>query len=360
MAAVFSLMQGQAGQGTVAGRGRRAGAAIGGVHDRCDDRAVRLATAPRAGALITADAFDVPVEFGLARLLIDLEAFAAGASRQCQWWRSSREGALVGSKPSFGRAYHAVCAGPSPPPAARSGASPILTATSNSTACASRRRAGSGRRRSRRRSGCRSTISRRKGRWGRAGSTRRRCSAAIMTGRQSRSIWSIGAIRRDASSSGGTLGEVLRGARASPAEIRGLTYKLGMIRGRIFQHACDAVLGDRRCRVMLDDPRYRAEEQRSGGDQPAQLHERRARRLADQWFARGTPSWHDGGTAIVKSSGRRSSHAVAGSARPNRGRRPVPHHRRLRQEFCHLPPQVRQCEQLPRAFPQMPGNDALF
>jgi uncharacterized protein (TIGR02217 family) len=40
---------------------------------------VRLATAPRAGALITAGfAFDVPVRFDTDRLVIDLEAFAAG------------------------------------------------------------------------------------------------------------------------------------------------------------------------------------------------------------------------------------------------------------------------------------------
>lgn len=47
----------------------------------------------------------------------------------------------------------------------------------------------------------------------------------------------------------GTLGEVRRAGRLFTAEVRGETHRLQQPRGRLFQHACDAALGDARCGV---------------------------------------------------------------------------------------------------------------
>jgi uncharacterized phage protein (TIGR02218 family) len=157
----------------------------------------------------------------------------------------------------------------------------------------------------------------------------------------------------------GTLGEVTRRGASFTAEIRGLTHRLGINRGRIFQHACDAVLGDRRCRVVLDDPRYRAE------GSVAELIGRHSfmsaglEGFADQWFARGTLRWEDGGTAIVKSSGRDRvtlwQEAPEGLAAGDRFRITAGCDKQFatcRDKFGnHLNF---------RGFPQMPGNDALL
>jgi uncharacterized phage protein (TIGR02218 family) len=49
----------------------------------------------------------------------------------------------------------------------------------------------------------------------------------------------------------GNLGEVTRGRDFFTAELRGLAQALDQPRGRLFQHGCDAVLGDARCGVNL-------------------------------------------------------------------------------------------------------------
>jgi uncharacterized phage protein (TIGR02218 family) len=57
----------------------------------------------------------------------------------------------------------------------------------------------------------------------------------------------------------GSLGEVRRSGAAFTAEVRGLAHYLQQPKGRLFQYACDADLGDARCTVDLDDPAFRAE-----------------------------------------------------------------------------------------------------
>lgn len=49
----------------------------------------------------------------------------------------------------------------------------------------------------------------------------------------------------------GTLGEVTRDGGSFRAEVRGPGQALEVVRGRVFTHACDADLGDARCRVDL-------------------------------------------------------------------------------------------------------------
>jgi len=55
----------------------------------------------------------------------------------------------------------------------------------------------------------------------------------------------------------GSLGEVRRSGAAFTAEVRGLAHYLQQPKGRLYQSACDADLGDARCGVNLDNPAYR-------------------------------------------------------------------------------------------------------
>jgi uncharacterized phage protein (TIGR02218 family) len=56
----------------------------------------------------------------------------------------------------------------------------------------------------------------------------------------------------------GSLGEVRRAGAAFAAEVRGLAHYLQQPKGRLYQYACDADLGDGRCGVDLDQPAYKA------------------------------------------------------------------------------------------------------
>lgn len=55
----------------------------------------------------------------------------------------------------------------------------------------------------------------------------------------------------------GNLGEVSRGRHYFKAEVRGLAHELQQAQGRIIQYACDADLGDARCKVDLDGPGFK-------------------------------------------------------------------------------------------------------
>lgn len=56
----------------------------------------------------------------------------------------------------------------------------------------------------------------------------------------------------------GVVGEVTREGGAFRAEVRGLAQALDAPMGRLFQAACDANLGDGRCRADVDGPAFRA------------------------------------------------------------------------------------------------------
>lgn len=55
----------------------------------------------------------------------------------------------------------------------------------------------------------------------------------------------------------GSLGEVKRAGGGFTAEVRGLAHYLQQPKGRLFQYACDADLGDGRCGIDLDAPGFR-------------------------------------------------------------------------------------------------------
>jgi uncharacterized phage protein (TIGR02218 family) len=85
----------------------------------------------------------------------------------------------------------------------------------------------------------------------------------------------------------GTLGDVSRAAGAFTAEVRGLAQDLQQPKGRLYQYACDAELGDARCTVDLTQPTFHT---------TATVADVTSRRLfaaslsdtfSDDWFARG-------------------------------------------------------------------------
>lgn len=64
----------------------------------------------------------------------------------------------------------------------------------------------------------------------------------------------------------GYIGEIVRGQYFFSAELRGLSHILNQQKGRLFQHGCDAVLGDSRCGVNLNSAAYSAIAQVVGVD----------------------------------------------------------------------------------------------
>ncbi len=109
----------------------------------------------------------------------------------------------------------------------------------------------------------------------------------------------------------GSLGEVRRADGAFTAEIRGLAHYLQQPRGRLFQYACDAVLGDARCGVDLTHAQYR------GVGTIATVTNSRTFVIAglpvyaSGWFSRGLMVFGSGGNAGHSYEIRR--HATSGA-----------------------------------------------
>ncbi len=57
----------------------------------------------------------------------------------------------------------------------------------------------------------------------------------------------------------GTIGELKRTDGAFQAELRGISEQLNLPKGNVFQKPCQAILGDARCKVDLDQPGYRTD-----------------------------------------------------------------------------------------------------
>ncbi len=111
----------------------------------------------------------------------------------------------------------------------------------------------------------------------------------------------------------GSLGEVRRAGIAFTAEVRGLTHYLQQPKGRLFQYACDADLGDARCGVDLDTPALKGT-----GAIAAVLSDRSftatgLATFATEWFARGLVRFTSGaasGQAVEVKAHRRTVDAV--------------------------------------------------
>lgn len=111
----------------------------------------------------------------------------------------------------------------------------------------------------------------------------------------------------------GSLGEVRRAGSAFTAEVRGLTHYLQQPKGRLFQYACDADVGDARCGVDLDTPALKGT-----GAIAAVLSDRSftatgLATFATEWFARGLVRFTSGaasGQAVEVKAHRRTVDAV--------------------------------------------------
>jgi len=93
-----------------------------------------------------------------------------------------------------------------------------------------------------------------------------------------------------------TLGEISRTPGAFTAELRGLAHLLDQDRGRLFQSACYADLGDHRCGVDLSAPQWRAQAL------VAQALDEMSFRVgvtgfATHWFSNGQVEFLDGANA---------------------------------------------------------------
>jgi uncharacterized phage protein (TIGR02218 family) len=95
----------------------------------------------------------------------------------------------------------------------------------------------------------------------------------------------------------GAIGQIRRGRLAFVAEMRSLAHLLGQTIGRTYQATCDAVLGDARCGVDLEDPSFRGT-----GTVVDTLRDRAFTAsglggFADGWFGLGTLDWTGGANA---------------------------------------------------------------
>lgn len=93
----------------------------------------------------------------------------------------------------------------------------------------------------------------------------------------------------------GSIGEVRRGESAFTAELRSLSHYLDQNRGRSFQYACDATLGDARCTVGLDDPAYKGSGVVTTASAAYLFSASGLDGFAQGWFDGGLLSWTSGG-----------------------------------------------------------------
>ena len=108
-----------------------------------------------------------------------------------------------------------------------------------------------------------------------------------------------------------TIGEIRRAGAAFVAELRGLMHRLDVAVGRTFRAACDAELGDPRCRVDLADPRYRGTGTVLAVPEPGRLTVALAAAFAPGWFAGGRLAWTGGANLGLPADLR--GHAVTGT-----------------------------------------------
>ena len=95
----------------------------------------------------------------------------------------------------------------------------------------------------------------------------------------------------------GAVGQIRRGRMAFVAEVRSLAHVLGQTVGRTFQAGCDALLGDARCGIDLENAIYK------GNGVDTDLLRDRAFMASGLssfeagWFTSGTLTWTSGATA---------------------------------------------------------------
>lgn len=92
----------------------------------------------------------------------------------------------------------------------------------------------------------------------------------------------------------GNLGEVKRSGALFAAEVRGRAHTLQEPRGRLFQYACDADLGDARCKIDLDDAAYRGTGALVSVASPRRFKVSGLGAFANGWFTHGLLTFTSG------------------------------------------------------------------
>jgi len=112
----------------------------------------------------------------------------------------------------------------------------------------------------------------------------------------------------------GSLGEVRRAGTSFSAEVRGLAHYLQQPKGRLFQYACDADVGDERCGVDLSSSSYRGEGTLITARDERVLSVEGLGSFESDWFTRGLLTFTSGpakGQAVeIKRHARRSNGEV--------------------------------------------------
>jgi uncharacterized phage protein (TIGR02218 family) len=92
----------------------------------------------------------------------------------------------------------------------------------------------------------------------------------------------------------GSLGEVRRSGSQFTAEVRGLAHYLQQPKGRLFQHTCDADLGDSRCKIDLNAGTYRGEGAVATASSDRHFSATGLAGFASEWFSRGRLAFTSG------------------------------------------------------------------
>lgn len=164
----------------------------------------------------------------------------------------------------------------------------------------------------------------------------------------------------------GTLGEVSRSGTAFTAEIRGLAQELQQPKGRLYQYACDADLGDARCGIDLTGPSYQATGTVIAAAGTRVLMAELSDAFAQDWFSRGRLTFTSGanvgrtqeirrhgndGTAATFELWQRFAHPIAAGDAFTVTAGCDKHFATCRAKFDNVPNF--------RGFPHIPGADAL-
>jgi uncharacterized phage protein (TIGR02218 family) len=92
----------------------------------------------------------------------------------------------------------------------------------------------------------------------------------------------------------GEIGEVRRDAMGFTAEVRGLAHRLNAPQGRHYQFACDADVGDARCKVNLTAPAFKGTGAVTSAANRREFSASGLGSFADGWFVGGRLVWTSG------------------------------------------------------------------
>ena len=165
----------------------------------------------------------------------------------------------------------------------------------------------------------------------------------------------------------GSLGEVRRAGAAFTAEVRGLAHYLQQPKGRLYQSACDADLGDARCGIDLDDPAFRGTGTVVAAASPRLFTASGLDAFAAGWFTRGLVTFTSGANAgrSQRSSATRSPaprpRSSCGSPwrAPSPPATPSPSPPAATSSFATCKAKFANAANF-RGFPHMPGNDFIL